>query len=1143
MTSCSPDAHSLACAVVRLASTQATRAVRIRGDAIDSPRRRARSCSTSHGGACTRSVAPAGGHAKAGSLWTDPRAVRGGFSRSATQRESRSDNLVERELTTAVLSGAGPHQGLVNQFWATGTGKLRHVPMSEGLYESVLTNDLRLALTSQELLPLTADVEDVESSHILASFVGEAMLRALVVAKPEDRVALANHVLTALGAGDVVEPGPRQLLALRRPVAPGVWSLDVRPQTPLSQPALLTNAHGEPSLGTEIAAELDSADSVDLLCAFVKWSGLRMLTEPLRRLKERGGRLRVLTTTYIGATERQALDRLSNDLGAEVRINYQTTSTRLHAKAWLFDRGSGYHTAYIGSSNLSRAALLDGLEWNVRLAAGSTPSLFKKFRATFDSYWVDDSFELYHPAHDRDRLDDALATARGTSGSGLTVLSGLDVRPYPHQAEILQRLDVERTVHDRHRNLVVAATGTGKTVVAALDYRRLGDRSLLFVAHRREILEQSRAMYRNVLGDGSFGELYVGGERPERWRHVFASVQSLAAYGVDNVPASHFDVVVLDESHHMEAVSYRRLLTHLEPQELLALTATPERADGVNIAQEFFDGHICAELRLWDALAGDLLCPFHYFGVADGTDLSRLGWRRGEYDSTGLSNLYTGDDARVRLVVKSLVDKVADVASMRALGFCVSKAHASFMARRFNELGIPARAVDADTSPDDRRSALHSLRDRRINALFAVDLFNEGLDLPDVDTLLLLRPTASATVFLQQLGRGLRRTENKAVLTVLDFVGQQRREYRFDVRYSALTGSRRRELVDQVNAGFPYLPAGSQIVLDRVTQQQVLDQLRAQLRMTRQQRAADVRQMGSTFLAAYLESANADLADIYGSQHSWTELVRAAGLSWPDPVPAERPLLRRIGAFLHVDDTERVNAYSELLDPDVCSYADMPPRQQRYARMLFFCLWPDRGGFDSYEAGLTHLRSHPAVCHELKQVFDLGLAHAAHVAHPLDGDVTLATHAHYRREELLAALDWASLTRSARGNVTGVAWAQASQTDALMVNLRKSDREFSPSTMYRDYALSERLFHWESQNATSTSSPAGQRYLHHKQLGTSVLLFVREAPTNDLGTAPFLLLGPANYVDHHGERPIAITWELDHPIPPDVLLTARAVAS
>jgi superfamily II DNA or RNA helicase/HKD family nuclease len=1032
------------------------------------------------------------------------------------------------------VAANGPIAGLADD-------KLCLMPLPEGLYESVLTAALHGELNSHDLVAELRLVEHAESPQVLAAYVAEAVGRALVAVDPEQRVELVNRVLRQLAAAEVVEPGPQQLLALRRPVAPGVWALETRPQTPLSQPALLTNAHGEPSMGTELSAELDSASSVDLLCAFVKWSGLRLLEAPLRRLHERGGRLRVLTTTYIGATERQALDRLVRDLGAEVRINYQTTSTRLHAKAWLFDRNSGFHTAYIGSSNLSRAALLDGLEWNVRLAAGSTPALFAKFRATFDSYWADCSFKPYDPARDGDHLSDALAAARGASGTSVTPLSGLDVRPYPHQAEILESLDVERIVHDRHRNLVVAATGTGKTVVAALDYRRLGNRSLLFIAHRREILEQSLAMYRSVLTDASFGELYVGGTQPERWRHVFASVQSLAAYGVDNIPAEHFDVVVLDESHHMEAASYRRLIEHLRPQELLALTATPERADGVDIAREFFDGRVAAELRLWDALSADLLCPFHYFGIADGTDLTDVGWRRGEYDIAALEGLYTGDDARVRIVRRALIDVVADVGGMRAIGFCVSKAHAAFMADRFSRLGIPSLAVDADTAPEQRRAALHALRDRTVNVLFAVDLFNEGLDVPSVDTLLLLRPTASATVFLQQLGRGLRRTEGKSVLTVLDFVGHQRAEFRFDVRYAALTGVGRRALTEHVQKGFPYLPAGSQILLDRVTQQQVLDRLRSQLRLTRRQRAADVRAIGSPSLATYLREAGAELADIYKGG-SWTDLLRTAGIPAADAGPGEAALLRRLPALLHVDDAERVAAYTRLLEADAPVYEALSAREQRFARMLFFTLWPNLGGFSSYDAGLAHLRAHPAVCEELRQILDLGLDRASHVPVGLPGEVTLSTHARYRREELLAALDWASLSRSARGNITGVAWAEATNTDALMVNLRKSERAFSPTTMYRDYALSDRLFHWESQNATSTASAAGQRYLHHDERGSSVLLFVREAPTDELGAAPFLLLGPVHYVEHRGERPIAITWRLEHAIPPDVLLAARAVA-
>jgi hypothetical protein len=237
------------------------------------------------------------------------------------------------------------------------------------------------------------------------------------------------------------------------------------------------------------------------------------LLEPeLSRLRDRGAPLRVITTTYVGATERQALDRLVRELGAEVRIQYDTQRTRLHAKSWMFRRGSGFDTAYVGSSNLSRAALLDGVEWNVRLSRVATPALLTKFRATFDTYWYDETFEAYDPDGDRDRLDDALAEASGrrTHDRATFSLAGLAVRPYPHQQILLDALTTERVAHDRHRNLIVAATGTGKTVVAALDYRDLSEPSrrpnLLFVAHRREILEQSLRTYREVLADSEFGQ-------------------------------------------------------------------------------------------------------------------------------------------------------------------------------------------------------------------------------------------------------------------------------------------------------------------------------------------------------------------------------------------------------------------------------------------------------------------------------------------------------------------------------------------------------------------------------------------------------------------------------------------------------------
>ena len=408
--------------------------------------------------------------------------------------------------------------------------------MPEGFYDALITRALRRDIALSTLHPTTASVEPAELPEVLAEHVRRVARSAFASMSESTRREAVERMLVGLDAEDEgVDGEPARLLSLLAPAAPGHAARYLgAPETPLSQPALLTNARGEPTMGSEIASELGSADRVELLCAFIKWYGIRTLEKQLVSIRERGIPFRVITSTYLGSTERAALDRLIEQFGADVRVSYETTRTRLHAKAWRFYRNTGFDTAYVGSSNLTSTAMLDGVEWNVRLTATSTPDLLRKFTATFDSYWNDPAFEPYTLA-DGERLERALAEASGRSRqtAALTV-SGLEVRPWPHQDRMLEALEVEREVHDRHRNLVVAATGTGKTVVAALDYQRLaaarGSRpSLLFVAHRREILEQSLRTYREVLADGGFGELLVAGYRPAHWKHVFASVQSLNA--------------------------------------------------------------------------------------------------------------------------------------------------------------------------------------------------------------------------------------------------------------------------------------------------------------------------------------------------------------------------------------------------------------------------------------------------------------------------------------------------------------------------------------------------------------------------------------------------------------------------------------
>jgi superfamily II DNA or RNA helicase len=640
----------------------------------------------------------------------------------------------------------------------------------------------------------------------------------------------------------------------------------------------LTNAPGEPNLWSQLLEEAKSADSIDVVMAFIRRSGIAPLVETLRRHCAEGLLLRILTTTYTGSTEQSALDQLTG-IGAQVRISYDVTSTRLHAKAWLFHRLTGFSTAFIGSSNLTYSAQVTGLEWNIRASSARNPDVLSKFAAVFESYWQSNDFVVYDSEEFRTETARALRTDHGP----VVILPGIELRPEPFQERLLELLALSRS-QGYHRNLLVSATGTGKTVMAAVDYARLRGtlpRSrLLFVAHREEILDQSLGTFRYALRDANFGEKWVGGARPEQFEHVFASIQSLSAADLTHLKPEHFDVVIIDEFHHAAAPSYRKLLDHVSPVELLGLTATPERTDGLPILQ-WFDDRIAAELRLWDAVDQGRLAPFMYYGIHDGMDLTDVPWRRGQgYDVGELSNVYTASDAWARLVLNEVVTHVDDPTGMRAFGFCVSVEHAHFMARHFTKHGVRAEAIWGDSSDIDRKKALSELAAGHIQVVFSVDLFNEGVDVPSLDTILMLRPTDSPTLFMQQLGRGLRRSSGKSFCTVLDFVGTHRKEFRIDRRFRALLGGSRRSVEEAVKQGFPFLPAGCHLHLDQKSQEVVLAALRNAVPSRWPAKVEELRQLRlgapEIALAQFLSESGLELEELYEGSHSWSDLRRSS---------------------------------------------------------------------------------------------------------------------------------------------------------------------------------------------------------------------------------------------------------------------------
>ncbi len=1043
--------------------------------------------------------------------------------------------------------------------------------LKPGLYEQIISRSLSHELESiSDACKYVEKLDKEEAPQALAEYVAEAV-RATLEAMPSKKdellpqyITLVNKVLDVLTQQweDIREKTLDcraeklvQILQEDDPNrAPGMTAAKMpRPETPMAVSSLFTGAAHEPKMFTELQKEIASADRIDMLVSFVKWSGLRLIIDALKDFTARGGLLRIITTSYMGATEVKAVDELAALPNAKIKVSYDTARTRLHAKTYVFYRDTGFTTAYVGSSNLSNAAMSNGLEWNLKLTAMDQPDTLRKINATFDSYWNSDEFEIYTTeAHSR--LAEAL---KGEKWKGERQAFLFDIHPYPYQQAILDELRAEREVRGYYRNLVVAATGTGKTVIAALDYRawcknhpRERNR-LLFISHREEILKQGLATYQGVLKNMNFGELWVGNYQAEKLDHLFISVQTLNSQALwKRLPADYYDYIVIDETHHAAAESYAEALKTFSPKVLLGLTATPERMDGKSI-QGFFDNRIAAEIRLPEAIDRKLLCPFQYFGVSDTIDLNKLKWARGSYDRTELSNVYTLSGAvakqRADYVIQSLIYYAADMEEVKALGFCVSVEHAHFMAEHFNAAGIPAMALDSHSSDEERRTARNKLISGDVRVIFVVDLYNEGVDIPEVNTVLFLRPTESLTIFLQQLGRGLRLSEGKDCLTVLDFIGAANRRYNFEEKFAAMLSDSHHNVKEEIERGFTGAPKGCYIQLEKKAAKVVLDNISHSFRghdelVSRIRSFEEDSGLELTF-DQFLSWYHLTPGDIYRKKISFARLCVEAGVRENFTEEIEDTLSKVLYRFAAVDSRRWIQFLLNILSRlDNVDFGKLSPLEQRMLQMFYMTVWDSYAqdwNSDEVLDQLYSLSDSPVMLAELQELLQYQYNHIDFIDSTTDlgFDCPLDVHCTYTQRQLLAALDYKNFSAMRQG----VLFLPEKKIDVFLITLNKSDKDYSPTTMYEDYAISPSLFHWQSQSTTAADSPTGQRYIHHALQGSRILLFVREFKQDALGTSPYTFLGQAKYVSHTGSKPMNIVWELEQPIPAKYLKRVQQV--
>ena len=1023
----------------------------------------------------------------------------------------------------------------------------------EGTYENLITDGLIQDMqdaSANGLVCRQEDIDGAESPNMLTEHLSRIIRNRLSDENltAEERALFVNRLIDYLGEGkeEKVMDDKQMLAAVvsrqedARLKATG--STPIRPLTGFRTSNLFTGGQSRVSLSSEIERDIESADSICMIVSFLKLSGVNLIYDHLKRFCSNSQhRLRIITTTYCGVTDAKAVERLASLPNTEIRISYNTEIERLHAKSYIFERNSGFSTAYIGSSNLSKSAQTDGLEWNIRVTNIENPHIINAALATFDIYWNSHNFEDFREGG-IEKLYRELQKIREPK-LATDVLSKYTI--LPHQKQILDKLSVIREGGVK-RNLIVAATGTGKTVISAFDYKVFAEQAegahrLLFVAHREEILKQSRRTYRSVLQDANFGDLWVGDSRPVNGiEHLFVSVATFNSK-FDNIfrdlPADYYDYIVIDEAHHLVADSYRTILSKFSPRLLVGLTATPERMDGVSLLPDF-DNQISAEIRLPKALDEGLLTPFQYLCISDDTDLTDEELMQGDrYVATKLTEKLCNRE-RVGLVINRLQYYLPDERKCRALGFCATKKHAQYMAEEFLRIGLKAAYLTSDN--DEERLALNrKLANGEINYLFVVDIFNEGVDIPEVDTVLFLRPTESLTIFLQQLGRGLRLYPGKQQLTVFDFVAQLNQKYDFASRFRSLLTRTDKSVEDQVKNGFTLLPHGCTIHMEEKAQEYVLQNIKAAI-YNKGRLVKELRTYTHTpTLAEFIENNGQDIRLIYKGGNCWSSLKQEAGLCQYTEDENTRRFTKGIGNLVHVNSVSYLNFIRKAMK----AYGNLTwndEREETYAVMLYYSLFGDKTskiGVSNIQEALRRLANYPVFVSEILELTEYLLSRLETRTYSVGEGmpVSLEQYGCYTREEVFAIFKRQTADKKMQGSVAGVFNIEELNTELFFVTLNKSDKDFSAETMYNDYVVSENEFRWESQN-TDSHQGKGRRFVEQKSNGKKFLLFVRENKKDGYGnTCPFICFGLVDYISSKEDKPMKINWQTHQPILPQFL--------
>ncbi|USK60756.1 DEAD/DEAH box helicase [Peribacillus asahii] len=911
------------------------------------------------------------------------------------------------------------------------------------------------------------------------------------------------------------------------------------------------------NLLNELTKAIDECERFYFSVAFINFSGLQLLLDAFKEAEKKGVKGQIITSTYLNFTEGKALKKIKNFNNIDLKVFVTDREIGFHTKAYIFEF-KDYYKVIIGSSNITQSALKSNIEWNVELITKDDALFIQDVLKEYDYLWnssveADDEFIR--------RYEEFIQSLSAFQPKKQMIYENAEyIVPNRMQKQAVENLERIRSFGEK-KALVVAATGTGKTYMSAFDVKSYNPKRILFIVHREEILKKAKETFEKLIPNRglTFG-LLTGNHKQGHADYVFATIQTISKCYLE-FKQEEFDYLIIDEAHHATSPSYQSVLDYFKPKFTLGMTATPERSDHSNVF-DLFDNNVALEVRLHEALEDDLVIPFHYFGITDieGIDLSDV-----NIDDVAEITKRLKVNERVDYIISQMNFYGHDGKKRKALGFCASIEHAKYMAEEFNNRGYKSVCLFGGDSVDQRAYYVNKLEDDQdeLQCIFTVDIFNEGVDIPSVNTVLMLRPTNSPIVFIQQLGRGLRKHDSKTFLTVLDFIGNHNKTFLIAI---ALNGSRyydKESLKVAIATKFANIPGSTHIQMDKIAQERILEQI-------------DKENFKSL---KYLKEEYFEFKKLNSGKTPYFLMDYMKYDGAPDPIKyidLKKTYLEFVASVEKEDDLKKL-LENELFEGALKELSSKLPIKRIYEFVIAKYL------LEHQEISLTTARSEI-----LKLVQDVQEDSVVHAFQCLNQDyydsgqlkrnLKLFTHSdgklektqalinvlgneeyrtyiedllnygisrykkefkekdyglpHFKLYEQYQMADAALLSnyRKSHSSFRGSGLLSNENDYFLFIDLHK-EADVKESINYQDEFINERFFQWQSPNSTAQSSERGKNIIYNKARNINLHLFIRKYKQIDGKTEPYIYIGKGNTVSFEGEKPITVKIELEHEVP------------